>query len=104
MCTFLDRTLAVILSLSAPEDSLTPVIRSLQLKPGVIGVDRPPWEEVSDLLCSDDDIHAHRIAPTHHRLNTIERPRNGRNLSPHTRRNLHLCFLSDRECGCQFRL
>src|SRR5258708_39811787 len=59
MRPFFDRTLAVVLDLAAPEESLPLFIDRLQLEPDIEGLDRSAREKVPDLARSNDYIDEH---------------------------------------------
>jgi hypothetical protein len=68
----LDRALAAIFHLAAPEDHLAGRIRGLKFQPDIEGIERAAGEEVSDLARSDHHVDASRRAGAELRLRLIE--------------------------------
>src|SRR5258708_36465663 len=75
MRPFFDRTLAVVLDLAAPEESLPLFIDRLQLEPDIEGVDRSAREKVPDLAGSNDYIDAHVVPAPHGSIHAAQRRR-----------------------------
>ena len=104
MGALLDRAMAVVLDHAAPENRLPLVVGSLQFQPRVVRIDGAAGKEMSNLLCTYDNIDSHRIATSKRRLHTIQRSRNWRCFSGRLARNFGFCFLAYRECRGQIRL
>ena len=83
--SLLYRTLAVILDHAAPENGLAFVVGALQFEPGIVGIDGPTGEKVSDLLGAHHHIHANRVAAAQGRLHAIQRRGDGRDFTRRSR-------------------
>ena len=70
---FLHRPFSVVFDAAAPEYSLALVVRGLKFEPCVVGIDRAPGKEVSDLLGANHNINTNRISATNNRLYPVQR-------------------------------
>src|SRR5271165_6130223 len=98
----LDGAVAVILDHAAPENSLALIVRALQFEPGVVGVYRAAREEVPDFLGAHHHVHAHGIAPPEGGLYTVQRCRDGSDLSTGLNRDFAFGLFAYGEGGGKF--
>ena len=68
----LDRALAAVFHLPAPEDYFAGGVGGLQFQPDIEGIERAAREEVPDLARSDHYVHTSRRAGLELRLRLIE--------------------------------